>query len=137
MTDHYCGGCACGKLRYKATAEPLASNHCQCLDCQQTSGTGHASLMVFPRIAVEIEGDAAEWNNIADSGKQKSRGFCPTCGSPVYITVEVAPHVIVVHAASLDDPSRFKPERITYGMRGFAWDACDPTLPKYEKLPPH
>jgi hypothetical protein len=41
-----------------------------------------------------------------------------------------------VHAASLDDPSRYKPQIVTYHGRGYAWDHVDPALPKFDKMPP-
>lgn len=40
---------------------------------------------------------------IGDSGNAKTRGFCPTCGSPVYVTFSAMPDFFTVHAASLDD----------------------------------
>ena len=62
--------------------------------------------------------------------------FCPTCGSPVYLTITAAPDLFIIHAASLDDPARFMPQIVTYGIRGHAWDKLDPALPKFEKMPP-
>jgi hypothetical protein len=44
--------------------------------------------------------------------------------------------LIAVHAASLDDPSRFKPRMVTYNVRAYAWDAIDPSLQILEKMPP-
>src|SRR2546421_1924 len=41
MSEAYTGGCACGVIRYEISGEPLASNDCQCRDCQRKSGTGH------------------------------------------------------------------------------------------------
>ena len=46
------------------------------------------------------------------------------------------PDLFTVHAASLDDPARFKPQAVTYAMRGHAWDDLDPALPKFDKMPP-
>ena len=46
------------------------------------------------------------------------------------------PDLFTVHAASLDDPSRYKPQAVTYGVRGYAWDHLDPALPKFDKMPP-
>jgi hypothetical protein len=45
MVQAYTGGCACGAIRFEIIAEPLFQNHCQCLDCQRTSGTGHGSYL--------------------------------------------------------------------------------------------
>jgi hypothetical protein len=36
------------------------------------------------------------------------------------------PQLFTVHAASLDDPRRYKPEAVTYAIRGHAWDHLDP-----------
>ena len=46
------------------------------------------------------------------------------------------PDLFTVHAGSLDDPSRFKPQMVTYKLRGYACDHLEPALPKFEKMPP-
>lgn len=45
------------------------------------------------------------------------------------------PDLIAVHAGSLDDPSQFEPQVVTYGMRAYAWDTMDPALPGPERMP--
>lgn len=137
MSQAYTGGCACGAVRYEISGEPIFSNHCQCLDCQHKSGTGHGSYMTFAgRDAVKLAGKATQWDMKGDSGNVKTRGFCPTCGSPVYLTFAAMPDFFTIHAASLDDPGRFKPQAVTYAMRGHAWDHLDPALTKFDKMPP-
>lgn len=137
MSLPYTGGCACGAVRYAIDAEPMFSNHCQCRDCQRKSGTGHGSYLTFPdRRNATLTGQAAHWDMAGDSGNVKTRGFCPTCGSPVYLTFAAMPELFTIHAASLDDPSRYRPQAVTYAVRGNAWDHLDPALPKFEKMPP-
>ncbi|MDP3853306.1 GFA family protein [Phenylobacterium sp.] len=137
MNQAYAGGCACGAIRYEITDEPIFSNDCQCRDCQRKSGTGHGSYMTFPdRGRVKLEGDATHWDIVADSGGAKTRAFCPTCGSPVYLTFAAMPDFFTIHAASLDDPGRYKPQVVTYVVRGHAWDHLDSALPKFETMPP-
>ena len=92
--------------------------------------------LTFPRQGVKQTGDAKLWDMVGDSGNVKTRAFCPTCGSPVYMTFAAMPDVFTVHAASLDDPSRSKPQVVTYAVRGQAWDHLDPALPRFEKMPP-
>lgn len=134
MSEIYAGGCACGAIRYEIAGEPVFQNHCQCLDCQHKSGTGHGSYLTFPLAGAKVQGKATQWDIVADSGNVKTRSFCPTCGSPVYITFSAMPF-IAVHAASLDDPSRFKPQAVTYSLRGYTWDFIDPSLHRFEKMP--
>jgi hypothetical protein len=136
MSEPYTGGCACGAIRYEITDDPIFMNDCQCRDCQLKSGTGHGSYLTFPhRSAVTLRGHATQWNLVADSGNVKTRSFCPTCGSPVYLTYADMPNLITIHAASLDDPSRYKPQAVTYTVRGYAWDRLDPDLIKFDKMP--
>ena len=84
---------------------------------------------------MKLQGKATDWDIVADSGNVKTRSFCPTCGSPVYLMFSANPNVFTVHAASLDDPNRYKPQAVTYNVRGYAWDHLDPALPKFEKMP--
>jgi len=46
------------------------------------------------------------------------------------------PQLFAVHAASLDDPSRYQPQMVLYLSSGYAWDKLDPNLPKFDKMPP-
>ncbi len=136
MTTTYSGGCACGAIRYEVPDAPVFQNHCQCLDCQGRSGTGHGSYLTFPdRARVKISGEAKLWEVIADSGNKKSHAFCPTCGSPVYLTFSAMQSLFTIHATSLDNPDDFKPHAVTYTARGQSWDKLDPKLTKFEKMP--
>lgn len=135
MSQAYTGGCACGAIRYEISGEPVFMNDCQCRDCQRKSGTGHGSYLTFPREGVRLEGGATHWDIVADNGKVKTRAFCPTCGSPVYMTFAENPGVFTVHAASLDDPARYRPQAVTYAMRGHAWDHLDPALTRFQGMP--
>ena len=33
------------------------------------------------------------------------------------------------------DPGQFEPQAVTYGVRAHAWDAMDPALTKFERMP--
>jgi len=137
MSKPYTGGCACGAIRYETRHQPVFQNHCQCRTCQHRSGTGHSSYLTFPgRTDMTITGEAASWRVAGDSGNDKFHAFCPTCGAPVYLTFAAAPEMIAVHAGSLDEPERFDPKVVTYGVRGLAWDPLDPTLTTFETMPP-
>lgn len=135
MSEPYTGGCACGAVRYEIPGEPVLMHDCQCLDCQRESGTGHGSHLTFLRTGVKVEGEARHWVMVADSGNVKTRSFCPTCGSPVYLTSVNNPDFFSVRAASLDDPGRYKPQLVAYRTRGHAWDHLDPALPTFDEMP--
>jgi hypothetical protein len=136
MAEDYTGGCACGAIRYEIAAEPVVMLDCQCRQCQRESGTGHASHLTFPRAAVKVSGEASHWEATGDGGTVKRRAFCPTCGSPVYMTFPSMPDFFVVRAGSLDDPDRYKPQMISWAAAAQTWDQVDPALPKFDRMPP-
>ena len=136
MSKAFSGGCACAAIRYEISSEPVFMNHCQCLDCQRRSGTGHGSYLSFvDKKNVKLEGKPAQCEVVADSGNVKTRNFCPTCGAPLYISFKAMPQFLAVNAGSLDDPNRYKPHAVTYAMRGLAWDKLDPALQSFAKMP--
>jgi hypothetical protein len=124
------GGCSCGKVRYDLAAEPIRGFHCQCRDCQRDTGAGHASVMVFRRDAMRVSGPVCEILRTADSGAHKLKGFCGSCGSPLYNKPVSKPDLIGIYVGTLDDPSGFKPEVVMFALRGQPWDHLDPALPK-------
>jgi hypothetical protein len=137
MTRPYTGGCACRAIRYATAHAPVFQNHCQCAHCQKRSGTGHGSYLTFPaRSEMQITGKVARWEIAGDSGNLKIHEFCPVCGTQVFLRFAAMPDMIAVPAGSLDEPDRFAPQALTYGMRGLAWDAIDPSLPAFERMPP-
>ena len=123
----------------RSPANRCAMNDCQCRDCQRKSGTGHGSYLTFlrPRAAVKLSGQATLWDIVGDSGNVKTRGFCPTCGSPVYLTFAAMPELFTVHAASLDDPEPLQAAdgdvRTCAATPG---TGSIPAVPKFDKMPP-
>ena len=85
---------------------------------------------------VKLKGEAKHWDMVGDSGNVQKLAPFPACGSPVYMTFAAMPDVFTVHAASLDDPSRYKQQVVTYGVRGYGRDHIDPALPKFDRMPP-
>ncbi|MCX7304724.1 MAG: GFA family protein [Hyphomicrobiales bacterium] len=136
MTKPYSGGCACGAIRYSAAAEPIMSNDCQCRQCQKDSGAGHGSYLTFPMGAVSVEGEARTFDLTGDLGTVKRRAFCPTCGTPVFMTFPVMPDLFVVRAGTLDEPERYRPQMVIWTDAAQGWDRLDPTLPAFARMPP-
>jgi hypothetical protein len=124
------GGCACGAVRYEANADPVVMVNCHCRDCQRSAGGGYAAIMIFPEAAVQLHGEPRYYRTIGDAGKAVDRGFCPTCGSPVVDRLERFPELVGFTAASLDDPSQYKPTLDIFTTSAHAWDPMDPNTTK-------
>jgi hypothetical protein len=92
--------------------------------------------MVFPRAAVRVTGAVNEISRTADSGAHKLKGFCGSCGSPLYNKPASKPDMIGIYVGTLDDPSGFKPQVVIFASHGHAWDRLDPALPKLPNMLP-
>ena len=103
------GGCRCGAIRYETDADPVVIVNCHCRDCQRVSGSGYSAFMILPKAAVKVSGGPRFYRTVGDSGSGVERGFCPTCGAPVVSKLDRLPDIIGLAAASLDDPSVYKP----------------------------
>lgn len=129
------GQCACGEIRYRATAQPGFSWICHCRDCQRASGSANCSILYVPRDAMEIQGTARYYTVSAESGNQVSRGFCATCGSPMFILADLVPDLHGVWASSLDEPAQFNPVVQVWCASGQPWGTLHPELNRIAKAP--
>ncbi|MBM2805457.1 MAG: aldehyde-activating protein [Deltaproteobacteria bacterium] len=136
MAVPFSGGCICGAVRYECSAEPVVSGFCHCRDCQRETGSGFGATLFVPRNAVRITGEVKYYDGKGDSGQVVSRGFCPTCGARLFGKPALLPELLAIRAGSLDDPSRFRPERDIYVSSAQPWDFMNPALPKFAKMPP-
>ena len=134
MPTPFSGGCACGAIRYECSAEPLFSANCHCRDCQRASGSAFASVLSVPKTALILTKSTPKYHRvIADSGQIMERGFCPTCGSPLLVNWSAAPALVMIQAASLDDPSWHRPTMNCWTASAQPWDHMNPILPKFEQ----
>jgi hypothetical protein len=130
------GGCACGAVRYEFSGEPMMMGQCQCRACQRDSGTGHACHLAVAATGFQISGPIKYWDSKADSGNVVSRGFCIDCGSPVASKNAGMTQMMFVRAASLDDPTIFKPQMVVWAGMRQPWDFVNHELPTFERMPP-
>ena len=135
MTAPFTGGCLCGAVRYRGTAEPVMAGHCHCRDGQKSTGSAMSSLIAVPADTLTVTGAPKYFSVKGESGKSVDRGFCPDCGSPVLSKVEAIPGVVFVKVGSLDDPGWFKPGFDIYTSSAQPWDHMDPAVAKFAKMP--
>jgi hypothetical protein len=130
MGEKISGGCACGAIRYETEADPVVMLNCHCRDCQRSTGSGHAAVMVVPAAAVTLKGEPRYFKTVGNAGHAVDRGFCAACGSPVTVKLERMPEVLGLHAAGLDDPACYKPAMDIFTDSAHPWDAMNPDTQK-------
>ena len=123
------GGCLCGSIRYELETLPQVSIICCCRQCQQITGTGHASQFGATRAGARITGKPKTYDLVADSGNQVTSAFCGRCGSPLFKMSSGFPDMLFVHAATMDEPASYKPRSIVWIKSKQPWDHLDPGLP--------
>ncbi len=139
MPASFDGGCACGAIRYECSAEPVLTLKCHCRECQRVSGGGFAAALLVPADSFRLTKGTPKYHfSPSAGGGEHKRGFCPECGSPVTggENTERASGVVGVLAATLDDPSWFRPQMEIFTSEAQPWDRLDPDIPHYSEYPP-
>ncbi len=129
--DNLTGGCMCGAVRYRTTAETVGALHCHCESCRKHTGAPVATLAVFRADQVEFSGEA---RGIHHSSPGVGRGFCGDCGTP--LTWETSRGslgpVCALHVSTFDDPDTLVPIAHTFYGERLPWFDVADDLPRYE-----
>lgn len=136
MSETIEGGCLCGKVRFKISAEPVLSGRCYCTACQKLTGGGCAENIAYPEEAYTVEGDLADYGWTADSGGTVTTSFCGTCGSPLFAKSTSMPGLKMLRAGALDNPASYQPQMAVFAKSRHWWAANDERLPSFEEMPP-
>ena len=123
--------CGCGQLRLTSEGEPVRISVCHCLECQRRTGSAFGVQARYPRDRVtKIEGRAAHFFRVADSGRRIDFRFCPDCGSTVYWEVEASPDLIAVAVGAFADPDFPPPGSPSGSGDGIPGPSFPPTRPR-------
>ncbi|MGH7896019.1 MAG: GFA family protein [Candidatus Binatia bacterium] len=135
MQVPFTGGCACGAIRYRCTADPLFALNCHCRDCQRETGSAYAPILGVPAAAFAVTHGSPRYFEVqAESGATTRRAFCGDCGSALFGAPGSNAGMATIRAASLDDPSQFRPVRDIFVASAQPWDCMSPDLPKTQRL---
>jgi hypothetical protein len=132
MTSHE-GGCLCGQVRFRVTADALNSGYCHCRMCQRTSGAPVVAWVIFPASGFSwIAGDPHTYVSSARARRQ----FCARCGSYMAFRSDDFPGEVSVNTASLDDPGAFPPRMHIFTESRIAWFHTHDALPAHQGYGP-
>ncbi|MCH7544397.1 MAG: GFA family protein [Proteobacteria bacterium] len=103
------GGCLCGSIRYKTTAEPQRVTICHCTFCQRFTGTAFLVEPIFRKVDVAFSGKKPRtYDHQSDgSNKRVTLNFCGTCGTTLFLDLERFPDILGLCAGTFDDPNWF------------------------------
>jgi hypothetical protein len=114
------GSCLCGAITFTVEGDLPPPDACHCSKCRKTSGHYFASCDV-PKERVKITGEPAWYV----SSEKVRRGFCPTCGSPLFFDPLFRDWIGLAMGA-FDEPTGTRLERhIFTAHKGDYYDIAD------------
>ena len=130
------GRCLCGSIQYVVTGTPEIVAHCHCDDCQHMTGTGHSTVAMYAKKQFQMTGGTVrEYKLNAENGNEVTRGFCPSCGSPIYGHNSGNEAFLSVTLGTLDDSSDLLPEVVIFTRNHKPWDVIDDAMQKFDAQP--
>lgn len=125
--------CACGAVTVSVRGTVLSMIMCACNDCQRATGTGHATIAIFGRDSVGVEGETRSFGVIADSGATLTRHFCPICGTPLFGVSSRREDRINLPVGLFGGQSDwFAPTQVIFSRTSRAWDLFPGHLPRHD-----
>ncbi|NQY41713.1 MAG: GFA family protein [Henriciella sp.] len=130
MSDRVFGGCLCGKVRYSFDrSKVISAHHCHCTDCQKSTGSGKATIVLVPTTAFDLEGKLKTYTVTGTDGSHVTRGFCDNCGSPLVSFIEENPALRIIKAGCIFDSSWIEISSSFWSDSAVAWSPVDEEHP--------
>ena len=127
------GSCLCGAVSFTVDAALPPPDACHCTICRKSSGH-YAVGTDAPRAAVTIRGgDHVTWYQ---SSEEVRRGFCRTCGSPLFFD-KAGRSWIGIQMGAFDKPTDTHLHvHIFTAEKGDYYELPDDGVPKFSQIPP-
>ena len=127
------GGCLCGAVRYRVSAEPTDSAYCHCRMCQRRSGAPAVATVEVPVAGFAIvQGAPAAYR----SSPAAHRVFCRDCGTELYFALLDDPPSLSLNLGTLDDPEATSPSKHIWTSSRLSWFDVDDGLPRHAEYAP-
>jgi hypothetical protein len=117
------GRCLCGQVSFNYIGDLGPSAYCHCDDCRRCTGSAFNVSIRLERENLGINGEDNMGNitYVADSGKNISRLFCKSCGSPIMTLHQEQPEYAWVKAGIVDQHELIKPIGEIWTSRKVQW----------------
>ena len=104
------GSCLCGEVNFTYKSEPGMFLMCHCTDCQKSTGSPVASIIIIPEDDFSINGPTSSYECEA----KVTRSFCKICGSQIFSRIESAPGIVAIKTGVLDKQPNIKPNLVCW-----------------------
>lgn len=123
------GSCLCGAVRFRAELPSKWVAHCHCTFCRRAHGSPFVTWAGFPseQFALEPSSQSPTWH---ESSAGAQRGFCATCGSPMFFKSTRWPGEMHVARALFTDALDREPAAHVFYENHVSWFNVNDDLPK-------
>ena len=104
--EEMAGGCACGKVRFRANIANDDAYLCHCRMCQRATGSVSIAFKQVLQADVRWDGEP-DWYEGSPIAR---RPYCAACGTSLGFVFREGSDKMDLTVASFDDPSRFRPK---------------------------
>jgi len=104
------GSCLCGDVSFTYKSEPGMFLMCHCTDCQKSTGSPVASIIIVPEDDFSVNGSTSSYECEA----KVTRSFCKICGSQIFSRIESAPGIVAIKTGVLDEQPNIKPNLVCW-----------------------
>lgn len=124
------GRCLCGAVTYSFTRPVNWAGHCHCESCRRQTASPMTSFLGVPNAAFNWTGKPPA---LYESSPGVRRQFCPTCGTPMSYAADRFGDEIHLYAATLDDPTAYKPSFHVFTSEQLPWLHISDGLTRHAK----
>ncbi|WP_421702540.1 GFA family protein [Aliiroseovarius sp.] len=125
--DHVTGHCLCGETSFTYRPPERFMVHCHCESCRRATASGFTSF-------IGVRDGQWRWTGRPVAQYQSSpgvhRSFCSRCGTQMAFQSAKYPGEIHFYAATLSDPTHFKPTTHVHTDEMLSWIHLDDGLPQ-------
>ena len=127
------GGCSCGQVRYRLTADPLFVHCCHCLNCQRQTGSAFVINALIEADRVDLLSGEPRRVDVPREGDLPPQLVfrCPACQTALY-SVYTNPGVRFVRAGTLDEPSSVEPDVHIFTRSKLPWVVLPEGVPAFD-----
>ncbi len=121
------GHCLCSACSFELMGEPNWVGHCHCQSCRRATASPFTTWIGQENGFWRFTGVAPV---VYPSSPGATRGFCRTCGSPMFYQSQRYPNERHFYAALLDHPERIEPAAHFNAAEMLAWIHLADGLPR-------
>ena len=133
MTEIREGGCACGAVRYRMTAQPMFVHCCHCRDCQRQTGSAFVLNALVEADRVEILSGVPEPVAVpTNSGRPHDIMRCPACRTALWSHYGGRTALSFVRVGTLDAPESLSPDVHIYVRSKLPWVGLPDSVPAFD-----